>query len=144
MTAAQILSELRRKKNVRNVEGQRRFGITPKTEQLGIYMPELRALAKQHRKNHALAQDLWGSKVHEGRLLAALIEDPAAVTRGQAERWVRTLDSWDLCDQFCGEIMPYVPFALDKALAWTERPGEFVKRAGFVTIARSTDVVTMG
>jgi 3-methyladenine DNA glycosylase AlkD len=41
-----------------------------------------------------------------------------------------------VCDQFCGEIMPYVPFAWGKALAWTRRRGEFVKRAGFVTVAR--------
>lgn len=136
MTAADLLSHLRRHQNARNVAGQRRFGITPKTEQLGIAMPRLRALAKTHRKNHALALELWDSHVHEGRILAILIEDPAAVTPSQAERWARALDSWDVCDQFCGEVMPYVPFAIDKALVWTGRRAEFVKRAGFVTLTR--------
>lgn len=136
MTAAALIARLRRRKNLLNVAGQRRFGITPKTEQLGISMPELRALARQERKNHALALQLWNTGVHEGRILAVLIEDPAAVTKLQAERWARSLDSWDLCDQFCGEIMPYVPFAVDLALAWTKRRSEFVKRAGFVTLAR--------
>lgn len=136
MNAAALIAELRTQKDVRNIEGQRRFGITPKTEQLGISMVALRTLARKHRKDHTLALALWDSGVHEGRILAVLIDDPKAVTRKQAELWARDLDSWDVCDQFCGEIMPYTDFAKEKAPEWTKRRGEFVKRAGFVTIAR--------
>lgn len=136
MNADALIAELRTQKNARNIEGQRRFGITPNTEQLGISMPALRAIARRHRRDHALALALWDTAVHEGRILAVLIDDPKAVTRRQAERWARDLDSWDVCDQFCGEIMPYTAFAMEKALEWTERRSEFMKRAGFVTIAR--------
>lgn len=136
MTAPEIIAFLRAKRNQHNIDGQRRFGITPSTEQLGLCMTELRALAKTHRRNHPLATRLWASGIHEARILAILVEDPSAVTKRQVEQWVRDLDSWDVCDQFCGEIMPYVPFAWEKALTWTESRKEFVKRAGFVTIAR--------
>jgi 3-methyladenine DNA glycosylase AlkD len=136
MTAAELIAELRSLRNPVNIAGQRRFGITPKTEHLGISIAVLRPLARPHRKNHALAQELWSSGIHEARILAALIEDPAKVTRAQAERWVHDFDSWDICDQVCGEVLPYVPFAIEKALQWTTKRAEFVKRAGFVLMAR--------
>ena len=65
-----------------------------------------------------------------------VIEDPAKVNRAQANRWVRDFDSWDICDQVCGEVFPYIPFAIEKAHEWTARRAEFVKRAGFVLMAR--------
>lgn len=136
MTAAGLIADLRSRKNPVNIAGQRRFGITPETEQLGISMAELRPLAKAHRRNHRLALELWSSRIHEARILAALVEEPAKVTRAQAENWVHDFDSWDICDQVCGEVLPYVPFALEKARQWTERRAEFVKRAGFVLVAR--------
>jgi len=136
MTAAELIAELRSLRNPTNIAGQRRFGITPKTEHLGISIALLRPLARPHRKNHALALELWASGIHEARILAALIEDPAKVTRAQTERWARDFDSWDICDQVCGEVLPYVPFAIEKALQWTTKRPEFVKRAGFVLMAR--------
>lgn len=136
MTALKLIAELRSLRNPVNIAGQRRFGITPKTEHLGISIAVLRPLARPLRKNHALALELWASHIHEARILAALIEDPNKVTRSQAEHWARDFDSWDICDQVCGEVLPYVPFAIDKALQWTTKRPEFVKRAGFVLMAR--------
>ena len=136
MTAPELIAHLRSLKNPVNIAGQRRFGITPKTEHLGISIAVLRPLAKPYRKNHSLALKLWASGIHEARLLAALIEDPAKVTRAQANRWVRDFDSWDICDQVCGEVFPYTPFAIEKALQWAAQKAEFVKRAGFVIMAR--------
>lgn len=135
MTAAELIAELSAHRNPANIAGQRRFGITPKTEQLGISIPFLRHLAKAHRKNHELALALWASDVHEARLLAAFIDDPAKVTRTQMDAWARSFDSWDLCDQVCGNLFDRTPFALQKAHQWSARKGEFVKRAGFVLMA---------
>ena len=136
MTAPELIAYLRSLKNPANVAGQRHFGITPKTEHLGISMAVLRPLARPHRKNHSLALELWASGIHEARILAALIENPAKVGRAQANHWVRDFDSWDVCDQVCGEVFPYVPFAIEKAHEWTAHRAEFVKRASFVLMAR--------
>jgi 3-methyladenine DNA glycosylase AlkD len=136
MNATELIAHLRSLKNPANVAGQRRFGITPKTEHLGISMAVLRPLARPHRKNHSLALELWASGIHEARILAALIEDPAKVNRAQANRWVRDFDSWDICDQVCGEVFPYVHFAIEKSHEWSAQRVEFVKRAGFVLMAR--------
>ena len=120
-----------------NVAGQRRFGITPRTEQLGISIVALRKLARPYRRQHALAQELWASGIHEARLLAAYVDDAEAVTTQQMERWACDFDSWDLCDQVCGNLFDRTPFFLDKAREWIARDEEFVKRAGFVLMATS-------
>jgi hypothetical protein len=56
--AASIVAHLRALANPRDAEGQRRFGITPGVELLGIRAPVLRAIARAHRRNHALALEL--------------------------------------------------------------------------------------
>jgi 3-methyladenine DNA glycosylase AlkD len=136
MSAPDLIAHLRSLANPENVVGQRRFGITPKTEHLGISMPALRKLARKHRNDHAQTLELWASGIHEARILAALTEDPSQVNRAQANRWVRDFDSWDICDHVCGEVFPYVRFALERAHAWSGQRSEFVKRAGFVVMAR--------
>jgi 3-methyladenine DNA glycosylase AlkD len=57
------------------------------------------------------------------------------VTEVQMERWAGAFDSWDLCDQVCANLFDRTPFAHAKALAWSERSEEFVKRAGFALMA---------
>ena len=51
------------------------------------------------------------------------------------DAWVSDLDSWDVCDAVCGNLFDRTPFALDKAVGWTERQPEFERRAGFVLMA---------
>jgi len=132
--AAAILRRLRRLANPANVAGMARFGINPKNT-LGISIPVLRQTARDIGKDHRLAQALWASGVHEARILAGFIDDPARVTPAQMNRWVVAFDSWDVCDQVCSSLFDRTPFAFQKAIEWTRRPEEFVKRAGFVLMA---------
>ena len=117
-----------------NLVGQARFGITSKSEELGITMPVLRELARSHRRNHALALELWASGIHDARVLATLVENPKQITRAQMDRWVRDADNWALTDALAF-LFDRTEFAEAKALAWSARKGEFVKRTGFAMIA---------
>jgi 3-methyladenine DNA glycosylase AlkD len=117
-----------------NVAGMRRFGINPENT-LGISMPALRSMAKEIGKDHTLAQELWASGIHEARILAALVDDPKLVTEAQMERWAADFDSWDVCDQVCGNLFDRTPYAYLKALEWSSREEEFAKRAGFALMA---------
>ena len=136
--AATIVAHLRAHRSPRDVEGQRRYGITPHSEHLGLRAPMLRALARQHRRDHALALALWQQPIHEARGLAALIDDPKQVTRKQMEAWARDFDSWAIVDACCTQLFNHTPFAIDKARAWSRRRAEFVKRAGFSLIVGLT------
>jgi 3-methyladenine DNA glycosylase AlkD len=51
------------------------------------------------------------------------------------EQWAADFDSWDVCDQVCGNLFDRVPLAYEKALDWSCREEEFVKRAGFALMA---------
>jgi 3-methyladenine DNA glycosylase AlkD len=118
-----------------NVAGMARFGIRPRTRVLGISVVTLRKLARDLGRDHALAGALWRSGIHEARLLATMVDDPEKVTEAQADRWARSLDSWDICDQLCGNLLDRTPFAAAKALEWSRREPEFEKRAAFALMA---------
>jgi 3-methyladenine DNA glycosylase AlkD len=135
-TAETIIAELKSMANPANVEGMARFGIKPDNT-LGISMPALRAMAKPYHKDHVLALQLWDTGFHEARILASLIDDPKKVTPDQMEKWTSEFDSWDICDQVCSNLWEKTPYAYYKAIEWSRRDEEFVKRAGFVLMARS-------
>jgi 3-methyladenine DNA glycosylase AlkD len=111
-----------------------RFGIRTDNA-LGVPVPQLRTIAGRIGRNHSLAGELWASGIHEARLLATMIDDPDLVDEAQMERWVKNFDSWDICDQCCGNLFDKTEFAWQKAMQWTGRSEEFVKRSGFALMA---------
>jgi 3-methyladenine DNA glycosylase AlkD len=98
-------------------------------------MPALRGIARELGRDHHLAQELWASGIHEARILACLIDEPSLATEEQMELWVKEFDSWDLCDQCCSNLFDRTGLAFEKAVEWSGREEEFVKRAGFVLMA---------
>jgi 3-methyladenine DNA glycosylase AlkD len=114
--------------------GMARVGINIE-DALGVSIPNLRMIARRHRPDHVMALDLWRTRIHEARILASMIDDPALVTGEQMDDWAAGFDSWDVCDQVCGNLFGATPLALRKARVWTRRSEEFVKRAGFTLIA---------
>jgi 3-methyladenine DNA glycosylase AlkD len=128
-----IIQNLRLLANGKNVEGMARYGIRG-GEMLGISMYTLRDLAKSIPKNHALALKLWDSGIHEARILASLVDEPAKVTEPQLEKWVADFDSWDIVDQVSA-LIAVTPFVLPKIHQWSVRDEEFVRRAAFSLIA---------
>ncbi len=129
-----VLSRLRTLADPEAVKGMAAFGINSKNT-LGVSMPAIRRLARDIGRDHALALELWKSGIHEARILAGLVDDPAEVTEGQMERWVGDFDSWDVCDQVCANLFDRTPFAFEKALEWSARKEQFVRRAGYVLMA---------
>jgi 3-methyladenine DNA glycosylase AlkD len=121
-------------KNEKNIAGMAKFGINPRNT-LGISMPDLRKIAKNTGKNHALALRLWGSGIHEARVLAALVDEPEKVSPKQMDLWAGDFDSWDVCDVTCDYVFAPSKHAFAKCVEWTGRKEEFVRRAAFTTMA---------
>jgi 3-methyladenine DNA glycosylase AlkD len=132
--ARDVVRTLERLGDRSRLEGMARFGIDT-TRAVGVTVTELRRLARDLGSDHELAAALWASGVHEARLLATLVDDPAMVSEAQMEAWVADLDSWDVCDGVCGNLFDRTPFALDKAVEWSSREPEFQKRAAFALMA---------
>ncbi len=134
MTSTDVLEQLQFLGNEENRRGMARFGINAE-KAYGIKVPELKALAKPLKKNHALALDLWETGMHEARLIAIFIADPKLTTPELAENWVKDFNSWDICDQACIVLFNKTPFAHQKAKEWTLLEPEFERRAGFALMA---------
>jgi 3-methyladenine DNA glycosylase AlkD len=134
MDYEEIIKKLQSLANPENVKGMARYGINPKNN-LGISIYQLRPLAKEIGRSHPLALELWGSKIHDARLLACFIDDPKKVTTDQMDAWAEDFDSWDICDQACTNLFDSSPLAYEKVYQWADHEKEFVKRAAFSIIA---------
>ena len=130
-----ILQKLEALSDPEAVAGMARFGINPENT-YGVSIPNLRQIAKETGKDHALAQKLWASGIHEARILASMVDDPEMVTEEQMESWVQDFDSWDVCDQCCMNLFEKTGFAYQKANEWSSNDREFTKRTAFVLMAR--------
>jgi 3-methyladenine DNA glycosylase AlkD len=129
----EIISQLKALAVPANISGMARFGINPNNT-LGVSMPKIRKLGKR-KKDHDLALALWETGIHEARILASIIDQPALLTSQQMDSWTADFDSWDVCDQVCGNLYSRSPLAVEKALFWSKSDQEFVKRAGFALMA---------
>jgi len=133
MKKPEVIAKLQSLANPVNVAGMARYGINP-TNTLGISIYILREIAKEIGKDDALADELWVSGIHEARILASYIADPGKTTEERMDRWAADFDSWDVCDQVCG-FFEETPYAYHKAVTWSDRHEEFVKRAAFAIMA---------
>src|SRR5712692_10334335 len=131
---ARTLSELRSLGEQRNIDGMARFGIRAKIV-YGVAKPKMDVLARRIGKDHQLASTLWRTEVHDARILAGMIDLPGSVTAAQMETWVRDFDNWDVCDGTCCHLFVFAAPAWKKALEWSQREEEFIKRAGFALMA---------
>jgi 3-methyladenine DNA glycosylase AlkD len=135
ITATEIVKRLRGVAQPLARRDMERFGISVDNALGGISTPVLKKLAREIGRNHHLAEDLWKTGIHEARHVAALIDEPEKVTERQVERWAREFDSWDIVDGCCLYLFHRTPFAHRKAVEWSGRKEEFVKRAAFSMIA---------
>ena len=135
MEVSEVLNMLEGLSNPEAIEGMARFGISP-NQTFGIRIPILRKMAREIGRDHELAQALWSHDIRETRILASMIDEPTQVTLDQMDSWTQSFDYWEICDQCCMNLFEKTEFAYQKALEWSRDAREFVKRAGFVMMAR--------
>jgi 3-methyladenine DNA glycosylase AlkD len=111
-----------------------RYGIVTQSA-YGASSPTIQRLARKTGKDHALAEKLWQTGNFDARVLACFVEEPAGVTAAQMERWVSDFDNWAICDGCCLHLFVRTRFAWPKAVQWSGRKPEFVRRAGFTLMA---------
>ena len=133
-TLNEVMDRMRALARPGEIEGMARFGMTP-DRRLGLSVPEMRRLAKDIGKDHALALQLWDTGIPDAQMVAAMIDRPEDVTEAQMEAWVADFNSWDVCDQVCGNLFEKTPFVWQKITAWAARDEEYVRRAAFALIA---------
>lgn len=136
MNTRQIIAELKKMGRPEALPHMAKFGINPENA-FGVSVPNLRKLAKQIGKDHHIAHKLWGAGIHETRLLACLVAEPDKTTKTEMNNWAKQFYSWDLVDGFCNNLFVFTPYAYQKAIEWSKKKPEYLKRAGFVLMAVS-------
>ena len=99
----------------------------------GVKFGDLDKIVKPYKKvpeRSALARELWATGILEARSLALMLIEPQALTAEEIDRWVEEVNYPYLADAFAGVVYK-TPFRDAKLAAWTQRPEEFVRRAGF-------------
>ena len=135
MEYEEVIKKLKSLSNPEAIIGMAKYGITPENT-YGVSIPNLRKIAKEIGISHKLAQQLWTTNIRETKILASMIEDPEMVTEEQMEGWINEFNYWEICDQCCMNLFEKTRFAYKKAVEWSSREKEFIKRAGFVLMAR--------
>ena len=128
-----VLTSLKRYGTRTTREGMARYAI-PSDKAFGVTMSQLKALARQLGRNHALAIGLWDTGWYEARMLATLIDEPERVTAAQMDRWAKEFDNWGICDTACFALFDKTPHAWAMVRKWAASRQEFVKRAAFALL----------
>ena len=81
MEFTKIIHKFEELSDVDFAENMKRFGIQY-VKSYGLRLPQIRKIAKQCGRNHALALKLWNHGYHETYLLATLVEEPEKVDSG--------------------------------------------------------------
>jgi 3-methyladenine DNA glycosylase AlkD len=129
----EALDWLKRHGTRANRDGMARYAI-PSANAFGVSMSDIQALARRLGRSHDLAAALWNNGWYEARTLAAYVDEPAAVTPAQMDRWCRDFDNWAICDTVCFALFDRTPHAWRKVEQWSHRREEFVKRAAFALL----------
>jgi 3-methyladenine DNA glycosylase AlkD len=111
-----------------------RYGIVT-SKSLGVPMAKMQQVAKRLGRNHELATALWETGCYEARMVACMIDDPAAVTPAQMDRWRADFDNWAIVDTVCFKLFDQVPHAFRKINEWAALEDEFGRRAAFALLA---------
>jgi 3-methyladenine DNA glycosylase AlkD len=132
-TAAEIIAYLRSLASEENRQGMQRYGIKI-DRALGISHGAQRKIAKQIKRNHERAFELWESGITEAQFIASVTADPKRFSADDARAWAASFDSWDIVDGVSDLFVETEHWRdLIEEFAADER--EFVRRTAFAMLA---------
>ncbi len=101
----------------------------------GVSFAELGKLKKKIKVDHALARALWATGVHDARILATMIADPALADEAMLDEWARDLGDYVITDAFADYVFQ-TPLARQKMEAWIHSDDEWIGQAGWRLVAK--------
>lgn len=99
----------------------------------GVSYAVLGKLTKKIKLDHALAAELWASKIHDARILATMIDDPQAIDAKRADAWSKDLSNYPLTEALA-KLVAQSPVAQRCADKWTAAAGEWISAAGWTVV----------
>ncbi len=134
VTTEAILHKVRELARPKHAES---FNQVHKTsdEVYAVGLTKLRAIAREAKRDHQRAVELWNSGVYEGKLLATLTEEPRHITEAQLNKQVKQIHTCGLADYFVKNVVAKTDWLLEKANEWTMMgQAELVRRTGYACV----------
>ena len=134
MTVSEVLALLAAERDERGISNWEKLGSsTAGMRSYGIGLTRLRKLAKRIGRDRDLAHALWKSDLYEARVIALLVDDPARVTREQAEQQVEELAGGMLAHVFasCDATLAKTPFVVELADQWVRSDDPVRRDCGY-------------
>lgn len=132
MTLADVMRAIEAKGKAATAAIYRRHGVAEPT--VGLSYAELAMLVKRIGVDHALALQLWDTGVHDARIVATRIADPAQLTTATLAAWIRECANYIVTDAV-SNTAAHAPGALDLARSWIASREEWTSAAGWTSVA---------
>lgn len=88
----------------------------------GVGLPQLKEMAADYGKNHALASELWKENVRECKILATLIMPHEQMTEQEAMAWIDEMPTIEMAEIASMNLFQHLSCA--KSVAWNCIEGE--------------------
>jgi 3-methyladenine DNA glycosylase AlkD len=134
MTVSEVLALLEAERDERGMSNWEKLGQgTGGMRSYGIGLTRLRKLAKRIGRSRELADALWKTDVYEARVIALLVDDPARITREQAEKQVEELAGGMLAYVFasCDATLAKTSFVVELADQWVRSDDPVRRECGY-------------
>lgn len=127
------LRELEAKGKLSARKNYAKHGVTSSC--FGVPAADIAAIAKDIKRDHALAVQLWGSGNHDARMLATRVVDPAQLDDALLLDWLDDVDN-DLLADAVSELIAHMPHALALARRLVDLDDEWPSTVGWSALAR--------
>lgn len=134
MIASEVLALLHAERDERGMANWEKLGPSAAgMSSYGIGLTRLRKLAKGIGRDRELARALWKTDVYDARVIALLIDDPAQITRADAEAQVEELAGGMLTHVFasCDATLAKASFAVELADQWVRSDDPVRRDCGY-------------
>ncbi|MCB9838248.1 MAG: DNA alkylation repair protein [Phycisphaeraceae bacterium] len=131
-TAEQVMKQLRAMGTAQNRKVYARHGAPE--NMLGVSYADFGKLKKQIKTDHNLAKQLWDTGIMDAQILAAMVCDPAQLTKSECDAWVKDATCYQVANELAGAVARS-PYAISRYEKWRKSKPEFTQAAAWATLA---------
>lgn len=97
----------------------------------GVSFAVLDAVAKEAKRDQALADGLWATGNFDCRVLACKVADPTVMDEDALDAWLAVIEAYGLVDVFVAGIAAMVPGVRERADRWAASARDWTAQAGW-------------
>lgn len=134
-TIQQIRKQCRLAMNGITSASMREKGVVYKLN-FGLVLQQIKDIVKQYDKSKELAELLWKEDTRELKIMATLLYPVEDFSKQTADLWLSQITNQEMREQVCLNLFQNLPYALEKAKAWSNSNDINVRITGYWLLCR--------